>query len=181
MRKVLLIGCGGAGKSTLARRIAARTGLPLIHLDQCFWRPGWIETPRDVWSQTVAELIRNDAWVMDGNYGGSLDVRLAACDIVIFLDVSPFRCFWRLVRRRVRFHGKSRPDISPGCSERLDLKFLAWILAYRRTSRPAVMEKLNVAAERGKRVWILNSPSAVEDFMRRCDWSIFGSFDTLRE
>ena len=92
MRRVLLIGSGGAGKSTLARRIAARTGLPLIHLDALYWKPGWVETPAAPWRETVAGLLQRDTWVMDGNYGGTLDLRLAACDTAIFLDLPPRIC-----------------------------------------------------------------------------------------
>ena len=87
MRRVLVIGSGGAGKSTFAARLAARTGLPLIHLDACFWRSGWDPTPPDEWARRVADLMSRQEWVMDGNYGGTLDARLAACDTVIFLDV----------------------------------------------------------------------------------------------
>ena len=96
MRRILLIGAGGSGKSVLAARIAAQSGLPLIHLDALFWKPGWVETPRDEWKRIVEELIQRDAWVMDGNYGGTLDLRLAACDTVLFLDFPPIVCLWLL-------------------------------------------------------------------------------------
>src|ERR1051326_8693301 len=93
-----------SGKSVLATRIAAQTGLPLIHLDALFWKPGWVETPRDEWRRTVEELVEGDAWVMDGNYGGTLDLRLAACDTVLFLDFPPIVCLCRVLKRRVQFH-----------------------------------------------------------------------------
>lgn len=106
MRRVLVIGSGGAGKTTLARRIAARTGLPPIHLDALFWKPGWVPTPEPGWDAVVAELVTRDAWVMDGNYGRTLPQRLAAADTVIFLDYPRLRCIWRALRRSIRHHGR---------------------------------------------------------------------------
>src|SRR2546423_2934048 len=165
MCKILLIGAGGSGKSVLAARIAAQTGLPLIHLDAVFWKPGWIETPRDEWKRIVEELVRRDAWVMDGNYGGTLDLRLAACDTVLFLDFRPIVCLWRVLKRRVQFHNKSRPDAGSDCPERFKLEFLRWIWTYRKKRRPKILEKLSVAGARGKQVIMLRNSKAVEDFV----------------
>jgi adenylate kinase family enzyme len=165
MRKILLIGAGGSGKSVLAARIAAQTGLPLIHLDALFWRPGWVEIPRDEWMRIVGEIVQRDAWVMDGNYGGTLDLRLAACDTVLFLDFPPIMCLWRVLKRRVQFHNKPRPDAGSDCPERLNREFLRWIWTYRKKRRPKILEKLSLAAAEGKRVVILRDSKAVEDFM----------------
>ncbi|PYI91788.1 MAG: AAA family ATPase [Verrucomicrobia bacterium] len=165
MQKILLIGSGGSGKSTLAARIAARTGLPLIHLDALFWKPGWKETPREEWKQIVVELLQRDSWVMDGNYGGTLDVRLAACDGVVFLDFPPAVCLWRLLKRRVQFHYRARPDMPTGCAERLSWSFLRWIWSYRRDRRPRILQKLATVATQGKQVHVLGSSAAVEAFL----------------
>jgi adenylate kinase family enzyme len=86
MRKVLVIGSGGAGKSTFASRLSRRTGLSLIHLDSLYWRPGWLETPAAEWDQTIEHLLRGDTWIMDGNYGRTLERRLAACVRVCAID-----------------------------------------------------------------------------------------------
>jgi adenylate kinase family enzyme len=165
MRKILLIGAGGSGKSVLATRIAARTGLPLFHLDALFWKPGWVETPREEWRRVVEELVQRDAWIMDGNYGGTLDLRLAACDTVLFLDFPPLVCLWRILKRRVQFHNKSRPDAGCDCPERLNWEFLRWIWTYRRKRRPKILEKLSAAAAQGKQVIVLRVPKAVENFV----------------
>ena len=87
MRRVAIIGSSGAGKSTLARRLGERTGLPVVHLDEHFWRPGWVETSRGEWRAVQTALCAQDAWIMDGNYSGTLDVRLARADTVVFLDL----------------------------------------------------------------------------------------------
>jgi adenylate kinase family enzyme len=165
MRRVLVIGSGGAGKSTFARLLGERTGLDVIHLDSVFWRPGWVETPAEEWRRTVEELLARDAWIMDGNFGGTLDLRLAACDTAIFLDRSRWLCLWRVVRRLVRFHGRRRPDMGPGCTESVDWEFLRWIWRYPRDSRPQVLARL-AAAGPGKAVVSLRSEREVETFLK---------------
>lgn len=165
MRKVLLIGSGGAGKSTLARNISARTGLPLVHLDALYWRAGWVEPPKDEWRRTVEALLREDAWVMDGNYGGTLDLRLAACDTVVYLNLPTWLCLWRVLKRRIAHRGTHRPEMAPGCNERLNAEFLWWILTYRMKNHRAMLRRLAAAEGRGKRVVVLDSPRAVAEFL----------------
>jgi adenylate kinase family enzyme len=83
MRRVLVIGISGAGKSTFSQALATKTGLPLIHLDKEFWRPGWVQTPRQEWRARVSELAARERWIMDGNYDSSLDLRLPRADTVL--------------------------------------------------------------------------------------------------
>jgi adenylate kinase family enzyme len=166
MRRVLVIGPGGSGKSALAARIGECTGLPVVHLDALYWRPGWVPTPRDEWRATVTELVARDAWVMDGNYSGTLDLRLRACDTVVFLDVPRLVCLWRILLRRLRFRGRSRPDVAEGCAERLTWEFVRWVWTYPRRRRPRVMEQLRAAEREGRaRVVVLRSAADVERFV----------------
>lgn len=164
MRRVLVIGSGGAGKSTLAARLGARTGLPVIHLDALYWHAGWIETPPDAWARTVAGLLERDEWVMDGNYGGTLDARLAASDTVVFLDLPRLVCLWRVVRRWLRHRGRTRPDMAAGCDEQLTLEFVHWVWTYPARRRPAILAKLE-ARTGGQRLVVLRSQRDVEAFL----------------
>jgi adenylate kinase family enzyme len=99
---------------------------------------------------------------MDGNYGGTLDLRLAACDLVVFLDVPRLRCLWRVVWRRMRHLGRSRPDMAAGCAERLDFEFVRWVWTYPKRRRPGVLAKVAAA---GKPLTILRSTSETERFV----------------
>jgi adenylate kinase family enzyme len=101
MRRVVILGRGGAGKSTLARRLGSITGLPVIELDRHFWQPGLAPTPLGRWATIQRELTSNEAWIMDGDLGpyDVVDVRLRAADTVIVLDLSFPRCAWRALRR----------------------------------------------------------------------------------
>ena len=163
-QRILVVGSGGAGKSTLAARIAARTGLPLIHLDALYWRAGWVEPPPDEWARIVEEIAARPAWVMDGNYSGTLVRRLAACDTVVFLDLPRLVCAWRVVKRWLRHRGRTRPDMAPGCEEQVTWEFLRWIWDYPRRSRPKVLARIESHAA-GKRVVILRSSAEAERFL----------------
>ena len=165
MRRVLVIGSGGAGKSTAARRLAAATGLPLVHLDREYWHPGWRPTPPEEWRRVVGELIAAEHWVLDGNYGGTLATRLARADTVVFLDIGRITCLVRAIRRAIRHRSRPREDVAPGCPDRLDREFLWWIWRYPTTRRPGVLALLDEFAGRGGRTVVLRSSAEVDAFI----------------
>jgi adenylate kinase family enzyme len=165
VKRVLIIGPGGAGKSTLAVRFSRATGLPVIHLDALYWHPGWRATPREDWRKVVAELVERDAWVMDGNYSNTLDLRLAAADTIIYLDWPRLRCVWGLIRRRLRFAGRDHPSRAEGCPERLTLEFLVWVWRYPERTRPHLLQQLN-ALPPEKTVVTLRNRREVEALLR---------------
>lgn len=169
MRKILVIGCSGAGKSTFARRLGARLGLEVIHLDAHFWKADWVETPRPEWRALVEELLKREAWVMDGNYSGTLDLRIAACDTVVFLDLPRALCVRRVLKRGFKYRNRRRPDMAEGCTERLNLSylgFLRWVWDFDKRSRPKVVRLLE-ENERTKRVVRLRSSAEAEEFLAR--------------
>lgn len=143
MRRVLVIGASGAGKTMLSGEIAARLGLPLVHLDKEFWLPNWLEPDRLAWRARVATLVAAPEWVIDGNYGGTLDQRIAAADTVIWLDYGRIRCIWRALLRTWRHLGRSRPDMATGCVERFDLAFLRYIWSFPCKHRPHILSALD--------------------------------------
>lgn len=160
-QRIMIIGSGGAGKSTLARQLGERLDLPVTHLDREYWQTGWVAPPKAEWDARVAELVAGDRWIIDGNYGATLGVRLAAADTVIFLDFPRLLCLWRVVCRFLAYRGHSRPDMAPGCPEQLDREFLYWIWHdFPRNTHPGI---LNLLAEHaaGKHVHILRTPRAV--------------------
>jgi adenylate kinase family enzyme len=142
MRRVLVIGIPGAGKSTFSRALAARTGLPVIHLDTEFWQPGWKITPLEIWRGQVAKLVEREAWIMDGNYGASLDLRLPRADTVIWFDYPRHVCLRRAIWRVITTYGKVRADLAPGCPEQFDLEFLRFIWDFNANSRPQIVTML---------------------------------------
>jgi adenylate kinase family enzyme len=144
----LVIGSGGAGKSTFSRALGALTGLPVIHLDRYYWKAQWQPTSGDAWKQTVVQLASGDGWIMDGNYGGTLSLRLARCDAVVFFDFPRLACFCGVIKRRLASRGGTRSDMAEGCPERITLEFVRWIWRYPRVGRLRVLRELEVASQR---------------------------------
>ena len=142
MRKVLVIGSGGAGKTALALQVGEITGLPVVHLDRLYWEPGWTVPDRDVWHQRLQDAMSRDEWILDGNYSATIDIRLAEADTVLFLDFPPLICIRRVVKRYMRHRGEARPDMAPGCEERLTLGFLHWIWTFRARRRDGLNRTL---------------------------------------
>jgi adenylate kinase family enzyme len=163
MQRVAVVGSGGAGKSRFSQELGRRVGLPVIHLDRYYWRPYWTPTPVDQWRRTMTELAARDRWVIDGNYGGSLDIRLERADTVIVLAVSRWRCLARVLRRW--WTNKGRAVQSDGCPERIDWQFLRWVWRYPTDSRPRLDAALAQFAHK-VRVIELASPAAAQSFLR---------------
>jgi adenylate kinase family enzyme len=163
----MIIGCSGSGKSTLSRALSARTGLPIIYLDQHYFGPGWKEPSQEVWIERVTKLAAQEAWIMDGNYSGTFDYRMPRTEAVIFLDFPTWRCLWRVLKRTTLYWGKNRPSSAPDCPERYDLHFLRYVLHYRKTRQPQILRRLKEEEQRGKVIYHLRSPREVKTFLQK--------------
>ena len=142
--KILIIGCAGSGKTTLSKRLSIATGLPIIHMDRHFWKKNWVRTADEEWFTVVADLCKQPAWIMDGNYSKLIPLRLSHASAVIFLDMPRWKCLLRVVLRRFRFiHNKRRDDIPTHCKERMSLAFYQWIWHYPKRSRPQIIAQIN--------------------------------------
>jgi adenylate kinase family enzyme len=138
-----VVGCGGSGKTTLANEMAARLGIPVIHIDSHYWRlcdGARVESTPKQWAVCHRELIARESWVMDGMKLGVLPERLARADTVIFLDVPTGSCLAGILRRRIRYRGRPRPDL--GVYGRINWSFLCWVWYFRRRQRPRVLQAL---------------------------------------
>jgi len=135
--KIAVIGYSGAGKSTLAQRLGEKYGAPVLHLDTVQWLPGWRERSDAEQQRMVREFLdRNDAWVIDGNYGGlSHARRMEEADVIVELLLPRAVCLVRVLRRYLRWRGRTRPDMGEGCPEKVDAEFLRWVLRDGRTKR----------------------------------------------
>ena len=165
-QRILIVGCPGSGKSTLARQLAPLLDLPIIHLDREYWRAGWTEPTSADWDATVLRLVEQPRWIIDGNYGRSIPARLAVADAAIHLDLPRRICLPRVIRRSLLQLGRARPDMHPGCPERLpSLEFLHWIWGFPRQRRPELIAQLAAARARGCAVITLSSPAAVATWL----------------
>ena len=135
MKKIIILGSPGAGKSTFSFALAERTGLPLYHLDKMFWREGWVNVSKDELDAQIKDVLRKDEWIIDGNYSRTIPMRLEKCDTVFYLDYPRLVCFFGVVRRVLGSLGKTRPDMAEGCPERFDLEFLQYTWKFRKKQR----------------------------------------------
>ncbi|EOP69337.1 MULTISPECIES: DNA topology modulation protein [Bacillus cereus group] len=165
MKKIILIGSGGSGKSTLARQLGNKLKIQVYHLDALFWKPNWVGVPREEQRTVQNDLIKEEKWIIDGNYGGTMDIRINVADTIIFLDIHRTICVYRAFKRIVQYRNKTRPDMGAGCEERFDLQFFKWIWEYPKTKRPAILKRLD-QLNKDKRVIILKTPNEVQRFLK---------------
>lgn len=165
LQRWLVIGPCGAGKSTLAMELGERLALPVVHLDRLNWLPGWREEDREVFAQRVHEAVAQERWIIDGNYGGTLAMRLVRAQVVVWLDYSLARCLWGIGRRVMQWRGRVRPDMGEGCPEKLDFEFLVWAVTHHHASRRSVHQKL---ARHGRHVRLMRftSPGQTRAFLQ---------------
>lgn len=143
MRRVLVLGCPGAGKSTLARSLGEALSLPVVHLDKLWWKSGWVNRTEGEFDALLDAVLLGEEWVIDGNYLRTLPRRLERCDAVVLLDYPRRVCLLRALRRILSWRGRTRPDMAADCPERLDGEFVRWIWEFHRTQRPQVLELLD--------------------------------------
>ncbi|MGD6834539.1 DNA topology modulation protein [Sutcliffiella halmapala] len=166
MKKIILIGSGGSGKSTLARQLGEKLEIKVYHLDALFWKPNWVGVPKEEQSKIQNDLVKGKKWIIDGNYGGTMDIRLNAADTIIFLDIHRTICVYRAFKRMLQYRNKIRPDMGKGCEERFDLDFLKWIWDYPKTKRPGILKMLEQSSK-DKKVLIIKSPKEVQEFLNK--------------
>ncbi len=162
MKRVLVIGSCGSGKSTFARRLQEITGLKLIHLDKIHWKPNWTETPKEEWIGKVREIIKGDSWIINGNYGGTMEIRMAVCDTVVWLNFPRTVCTWRVLKRVAFYKKQNRPDMADGCDERFDWEFLKYVWNFPRDKNPHIKSRLEKFED--IKIFNLKSNREIEDF-----------------
>mgnify|MGYP001586598953 FL=1 len=164
MEKVLVVGCCGAGKSTLSKKLEKILKLPLIHLDKYYHKPNWEEPEKDEWEQVLRKLVKQKRWIMDGNYADSFDIRFPLADTIIYLDYPSIKCCLRVIKRNIKYFRKKRSDIADGCKERFDLFFLKFVLTFNYKNRENIYNRLE-NIKTNKEVIILKNDKEVDLFL----------------
>lgn len=142
-QKILVLGCGGAGKSMFAREMGERFALPVVHLDKLWWLPNWVKRDRDEFDKLLLQELNKPAWIMDGNFKRTINLRLNRCDVAVFLDIPAEECLQNVYARAEEYRGKSRPDMAEGCEERVDEEFKEWVMHYDANVRGGMLVALS--------------------------------------
>jgi adenylate kinase family enzyme len=165
LQRVMVMGGPGSGKSTFAREIGETLDLPVYHLDRYFWKPGWVQSGWDEFATHVREIAEGDQWVIDGNYSRVLTDRLARTDTVVYLDLPLWVRLPRVIKRSIKYHGRTRYDLGDDCPERIDWTFLKQVVQY---NHDHLLQALSAAHDvQGTEVPIfqLRSTAEVEQFL----------------
>ena len=165
MERVIIIGCGGAGKSTLARQLGEKLNIPVVHLDSIFWLPGWVEMEKEAFDMRVRQEMAKEKWIIDGNYNRTMPERIAQCDTVIYLDFPRFVCLYGVFKRLLTNIGKTRPDMGAGCKEKVDWDFVKWIWNFNKNKRERYYKMLNEAE--GVETIVLKNRRMVKAFLKQ--------------
>ena len=166
MNKVMVIGVSaGAGKSTFARRLGELTGIEVTHLDRLYWKPNWVEAPPEEFLAAQQQIVQQERWIMEGNYARTVHIREPHADTVIYLELPLRVCLYRVLKRRVQFHGKTRQDIGEGCKEKMDKAFLKFIVTTYSARKKTMMERMRRYAEEGKTVHYLKTRRQIQGFL----------------
>lgn len=160
MKRIIVIGCPGSGKSTFSRELHRVTGLPLYHLDMMYWNADKTTVEKSVFRKRLGDVVAKDSWIIDGNYGSTMEMRMVACDTVIFLDYPTELCLAGIRERQ----GKPRTDM-PWVEDGDDEEFLVFVRNYNSDSRPAVLKLLEVYA--AKNIHIFRDRSEADTFLRQ--------------
>lgn len=164
MKRIVIIGNGGAGKSTLARQLGTALHVGVTHLDSVCWKPNWLPLPESEIKTVQEPIVAQEAWIIEGNFKHAQDVCLPAADTIIFLDFPLLLCFYRILKRHFQYAGKPRPELGEKYPEIITLNFLWRVLKYSIYTRAELLKKIDQYAQ-GRKVIILHTPWQVKRFL----------------
>jgi len=163
VKKVAIVGCGGSGKSHLARQLGSILDAPVTHLDAVYYDDDWKPLDQETFASLQRDLVSRPTWVIDGNYNSTLQTRLEACDTVVLMDVSTLAALWGIFSRQLR-HGAGHKG--NGVHNRIHWGVITYVATYRRRMRPRVLAKINEFAAGHAEVVLLTSRRNTRRWLR---------------
>ena len=142
MQRILVMGSSGSGKSTFAQRLSDITGIPTVSLDALYWKPGWVPSDNAEFDARVTDAVHQPRWIIDGNYtsSGAGELRRSTADAVFWFDLPRRTCMTGILTRIATSYGRVRPEMAPGCPEKIDFEFFRYVWTYRHIQRPKLLE-----------------------------------------
>lgn len=143
MKKIMIIGSPGTGKSTLGRQLEDTLSIKLYHLDKLFWKPHWEMSTKHEQQTILSDIVEKESWIIDGNYSSTLDIRMKQADTIIYLKKARLVCLYQVLKRVIKYRGTTRPDMQEDCPEKIDIEFIKWIWHFPKNHEPLIDEYLN--------------------------------------
>ncbi len=165
LKRIMIVGAPGSGKSWLANRLSEKTKLPVIHIDQFYYEPGWVMRPSEETASLILCAAQKDTWILDGNNAQTFAERAARADHLVFLDRGLFLRLYRVIRRTLKYYGKTRPDLAPGCPERFTFAFMLFVMTFGIKRRKRMMARIDTVKE-SIACYHLKSTKQVENYLK---------------
>lgn len=163
MERIIIIGCPGSGKTTLAKALGQKLNIPVVHLDKLWWTGERETVSREEFDAQLDAALEQDQWIIDGNFSRTMPMRIARCDTIIYLDFDRFACLWGAIRRVLKNYGKSREDMGGNCPERFDRELMKFIWNYNKRNRS--MNRGIISRARHAKGIVLKNRHEVKNFL----------------
>ncbi|MDO4744747.1 MAG: isopentenyl transferase family protein [Clostridia bacterium] len=168
MKRILIIGNAGSGKTTFAKKLAKKTGLPIVHLDKLYWTGNWQCLERDKFDSILQKELEKEEWIIDGNFNRTIMHRLKYCDTVFYFNVPTVTCLWGITKRIIQNHGKTRTDMGGNCPEYFDrqkLKLYRNVIYFKKQNHRRYCDILNSA--KGVEIVRFDNRKQADEYLNR--------------
>lgn len=166
MKKIIIIGSSGAGKTTLACELGDKLAIEVFHLDRLLWKPNWEMTDQEYQIECQNNLVKNPSWIIDGNFGGTLGIRIDAADTIIFLDFNRWMYIYQILKRVKKYNGTTRPDMQADCPEKFDFSFIKWVWNFPNKQKIEILEALR-DTPKSKQIVVLKNKKQIRHFLNQ--------------
>lgn len=168
MKRIMVIGVSsGVGKSTFSRELGEILNLQVVHLDSLFWKPDWVESTLEEFTKAQQQIVTQNQWIIEGNYNNTFEIRAAHADTIIYLELPLRVCLYRVVKRWLMNIGKTRPDMTVGCVEKLDWPFIKFIITTYHRRKKNMDDRIEAFQRVGKakKVVKLRSKKEIQSYL----------------
>ncbi|QDR64713.1 hypothetical protein [Mammaliicoccus sciuri] len=163
MKKVVILGSSGSGKSYLSKKLSRELSIEVYHLDNLMRKSDWIPVSYKQKCDIQKKILSNDTWIIEGNYTNILDERLLEADTIIFLNINKYKCIFNVIKRTFIYRNKDRPDKPYNAIDKLNLHLLIWTWNFNKNEKPVIIKKVNKFSKT-KRIIILNTIKNINNY-----------------